>query len=388
MLLDNLTNKRVLVREDLNVPLKNGEITNDERIQRALPTIQKLVKQNAAIILMSHLGRPQEGEFDPKLSLAPVAERLSELLNQAVPLIKEWQHGMDVKPGQVVLLENVRFNAGEKNNSTALAKQYAALCDVFMMDAFATAHRAEASTVGVAQYAKQAIAGPLLQSELTALANVMKNPERPVVAIIGGSKVSTKFELLDSLIEKVDVLIVGGGIANTLLKAEAVQVGKSLYEPDWVARAKKLLQKAHSKEVLLPLPVDVVVAKSFDDAKNAKTIAIDAITADDCIFDIGPNTIQQYVALIHQAKTLIWNGPVGVFEIAEFAAGTQSVATAIAATAAYSVAGGGDTLAALSQFGIHDKMSYISTGGGAFLEFLEGRKLPAVAILEQRQHES
>lgn len=381
----NLNNKRVLIREDLNVPMKNGKITSDERIIAALPTIKGMLQQNAAVILMSHLGRPTEGKFDEEYSLKPVAERLTQLLNQEVTLIKDWQNGVDVKPGQAVLLENVRFNMGEEKNSPELAKKYADLCDIFVMDAFATAHRAQASTAGVAQFAKQAIAGPLLEAELTALSNVMKNPARPLLAIIGGSKVSTKIELLDSLIDKVDILIVGGGIANTLLKAQGAEIGKSLYEADWVERAKKLIEKAKAKNVLMPLPVDVVVAKNFDDAKNSKTISLTEIASDDCIFDIGPKSAAEYAKLIETAKTIIWNGPVGVFEIAEFSAGTRAVGEAIAASTAYSLAGGGDTLAALAQFSLHGKLSYISTGGGALLEYLEGRELPGVAALERKK---
>ena len=381
----NLNAQRVLIREDLNVPMKNGKITSDERIIAALPTIKNALLQNAAVILMSHLGRPTEGKFEEEYSLKPVAERLSQLLNQEVTLIKDWQNGVEVKPGQVVLLENVRFNMGEGKNSPELAKKYAQLCDIFVMDAFATAHRAQASTAGVAKFAKQAIAGPLLEAELTALSNVMKNPARPLLAIIGGSKVSTKIELLDSLIDKVDILIVGGGIANTLLKAQGAEIGKSLYEADWVERAKKLIEKAKAKNVLMPLPLDVVVAKNFDDAKNAKTISLTQIASDDCIFDIGPKSASEYAKLIETAKTIIWNGPVGVFEIAEFSAGTRAVGEAIAASTAYSLAGGGDTLAALAQFSLHDKLSYISTGGGALLEYLEGRELPGVAALERKK---
>lgn len=378
----NLNQKRVLIREDLNVPIKNGKITSDERIIAALPTIKNALQQKAAVILMSHLGRPIEGEFDDEYSLKPVALRLSQLLNQEVKLIKDWQNGVDVKPGQVVLLENVRFNLGEEKNSPELAKQYANLCDVFMMDAFATAHRAQASTAGVSEFAKEAIAGPLLSAELKALSSVMKNPARPLLAIIGGSKVSTKIELLDSLIDKVDILIVGGGIANTLLKAQGVEIGKSLYEADWVDRAKKLIEKARAKNVLMPLPVDVVVAKNFDDANNAKTISLAQIAQDDCIFDIGPKTAAEYATLIHTAKTIIWNGPVGVFELAAFAEGTRAVGEAVAESGAYSLAGGGDTLAALAKFSLHDRMSYVSTGGGALLEYLEGRELPGVAALQ------
>lgn len=378
----NVSQKRVLIREDLNVPMKNGKITSDERIIAALPTIKNALQQNAAVIVMSHLGRPTEGKYEEEYSLKPVAERLSFLLNQKVELITDWQNAVEVKPGQVVLLENVRFNLGEESNSRELAKKYANLCDVFVMDAFASAHRAQASTAGVSEFAKEAIAGPLLSAELKALSHVMQNPARPLLAIIGGSKVSTKMELLDALIDKVNILIVGGGIANTLLKAQGVEVGKSLYEANWVARAKKLIEKAQAKNVLMPFPVDVIVAKSVDDAENARTISLAQIATDDCIFDIGPKTAAEYARLIHTAKTIIWNGPVGVFELVAFAEGTRVVGEAVAESSAYSLAGGGDTLAALAKFSLHARISYVSTGGGALLEYLEGRELPGVVALK------
>lgn len=374
--------KKILIREDLNVPLKDGEIVNDERILRALPTIQAYLKEkDTAIILMSHLGRPKEGVVEPSFSLAPVAKRLSVLLGKTVRLIQAWQKPFDLKAGDVVLLENVRFNAGEKKNDPALAKAYAALGDVFVMDAFATSHRAEASTVGVSQFAKKAEAGPLLKSELAALTKAMDNPARPVVAIVGGSKVSTKIALLRSLLKKVDVLIVGGGIANTFLAAAGFPIGKSLYEPDWVNTAKTIWHEAEKNNVVLPLPVDVVVAKEMSNTAHPMIKTVEAVSDDDAIFDIGPVTATNYIQHLKKAGTIIWNGPVGVFEIDHFSHGTEQLAKAIAASKAYSLAGGGDTLAALAQFGIQDKISYISTGGGAFLAFLEGETLPAVAAL-------
>lgn len=380
----NLANKRVLIREDLNVPMGSGHVTNDERITRALPTIQMALKENACVMILSHLGRPKEGKFEPQFSLAPVAKILSEKLGQDVLLQKDWLSGVTVSPGQAILCENVRFNIGEKDNDSVLSKCMAQLCDVFVMDAFATAHRAQASTVGVAEYAPIACAGPLLSSELDALSRSLRDPARPLVAIVGGSKASTKFQVLEALLNKVNQLIVGGGIANTFLKAKGHPIGKSLFEPDWVLKARKLLANAKEKCVAIPLPEDVVVAKELKPDACATVKPIDAIADDDCIFDVGPKTISHYSTWMSNAGTIVWNGPVGVFEMMAFNCGTQALGEAIAASSAYSIAGGGDTLAALDRFGISQKISYISTGGGAFLEFLKGQTLPAVAILEKR----
>ena len=371
--------KRVLIREDLNVPIKDGKVTSDARIRAALPTIQLALQANAKVILMSHLGRPTEGEYDDAFSLKPVAEHLSSLLNTEVTLIKDWQNGIDINNGQVVLLENVRFNKGEKNDDETLAKAYAALCDVFVMDAFGTAHRAQASTHGVAKFAPIACAGPLLSAELDALERALAQPAKPMLAIVGGSKVSTKLEVLESLSEKVDQLIVGGGIANTFLAAKGYNVGKSLCEHDLIATAKKLLQK-----VSIPLPRDVVVAKEFAESATATTKSVADVADDEMILDIGPQTAAQFADIIQQARTIIWNGPVGVFEFPAFSKGTEAIAHAIAASEGFSIAGGGDTLAAIDQFGITARVSYISTGGGAFLEYVEGKTLPAVAVLESQ----
>ncbi len=384
----DLANKRVLIREDLNVPMENGRVTSDERIVRALPTIQMALKENARVMILSHLGRPEEGKYDSAFSLAPVAKILSEKLGQEVPLVKEWLDGVEVLPGQAVLCENVRFNVGENENDPALSKRMAKLCDVFVMDAFATAHRAQASTVGVGEFAPIACAGPLLTSELEALSRSLQNPKHPLVAIVGGSKVSTKFQVLEALLNKVDQLIVGGGIANTFLKAQGYEIGKSLYEPEWVAKAGELLTKAKKKNVAIPLPEDVVVAKELKADAKATVKSIDDIAADDCIFDVGPKTAGHYPHWMHNAGTIVWNGPVGVFEMPAFSQGTRALGNAIAASAAYSIAGGGDTLAALDEFGIEQQISYISTGGGAFLEFLEGQTLPAVAMLEKRVNDN
>lgn len=384
----DLANKRVLIREDLNVPMENGRVTSDERIVRALPTIQMALKENARVMILSHLGRPEEGKYDSAFSLAPVAKILSEKLGQEVPLVKEWLDGVEVLPGQAVLCENVRFNVGENENDPALSKRMAKLCDVFVMDAFATAHRAQASTVGVGEFAPIACAGPLLTSELEALSRSLQNPKHPLVAIVGGSKVSTKFQVLEALLNKVDQLIVGGGIANTFLKAQGYEIGKSLYEPEWVVKAGELLTKAKKKNVAIPLPEDVVVAKELKADAKATVKSIDDIAADDCIFDVGPKTAGHYPHWMSNAETIVWNGPVGVFEMAIFSQGTRALGEAIAASAAYSIAGGGDTLAALDKFGIEQQISYISTGGGAFLEFLEGRTLPAVAMLEKRANDN
>ncbi|UTA48248.1 phosphoglycerate kinase [Simiduia sp. 21SJ11W-1] len=378
----DLTGKRVLIREDLNVPVKDGKVTSDARIRAALPTIKAAASAGARVMLMSHLGRPEEGVFDEAASLKPVAAHLSELLGAQVPVIKDWQAGVTVDAGQVVLLENVRFNKGEKKDDETLAKAYAALCDVFVMDAFGTAHRAQASTHGVAKFAPVACAGPLLAAELDALEKALAKPERPLVAIVGGSKVSTKLTVLESLSDKVDQLIVGGGIANTFLAASGKPVGKSLCEHDLIDVAKSLMAKTH-----IPVPVDVVTGKEFSETAEATAKAADAVAEDDMIFDIGSQTSAQLAEILKTAKTIIWNGPVGVFEFDQFGAGTQALAQAIAESSAFSIAGGGDTLAAVDKYGIAEQVSYISTGGGAFLEYVEGKVLPAVAMLESRAAE-
>jgi phosphoglycerate kinase len=378
-----LKDKRVLIREDLNVPVKDGKVTSTARIEAALPTLTLALKEGARVMVMSHLGRPKEGKPDPAASLKPVAAKVGELLGRNVPLAANWLDGVDVKPGELVLCENVRFNAGEEADDDGLAKRMAALCDVFVMDAFGTAHRAQASTNGVARHARVACAGPLLVAELEALGNALENPKRPLAAIIGGSKVSTKIEVLQSLSSKVDKLILGGGIANTILAAGGVSVGKSLHEKDMLDFAAKLLRGEFGK-AKIPLPVDVVVAKSLDDGVKGRVKNVREVAADEMILDIGPATAELYAERLKTAGTIVWNGPLGVFENPEFAAGTRRVAEAIAGSTAFSIAGGGDTLAAIEQFGVGDRISYISTGGGAFLEFLEGKKLPAVATLEQR----
>jgi len=379
----DLKGKRVLIREDLNVPVKEGRVTSTARIEAALPTLRAALEAGARVLVMSHLGRPKEGKFDPEQSLAPVAAKLGELLGRTVPLAKDWLDGVDVAPGELVLCENVRFAVGEKADDPALAKRMAALCDVFVMDAFGTAHRAQASTNGVALFAPVACAGPLLAAELEALANALHDPRRPLVAIVGGSKVSTKLEVLQALSSQVDELILGGGIANTMLAASGVAVGKSLYEKDMLEFAAKLNAGAFGK-ARIPLPVDVVVAASLDVGVRGRTVDVGDVGSDEMILDIGPKTAALYSERLKHAGTIVWNGPLGVFEHPEFAAGTRRVAEAVAASDAFSIAGGGDTLAAIEQFGIGDRISYISTGGGAFLEFLEGKKLPAVATLEKR----
>jgi phosphoglycerate kinase len=371
-----LHQKRVMIREDFNVPVENGVVTSDIRIQAALPTIQLALKQQAAVILLSHLGRPTEGQYEAQYSLAPVAQRLSELLGQPVRLEKTWLDGINIQPGEVVLCENVRFNPGENADDATLAKKMAALCDVFVMDAFATAHRAQASTHGVAKFAPIACAGPLLAAEIAALQKVMAHPARPLLAIVGGSKVSTKLDVLNSLKNIADKIIVGGGIANTFLAAAGFPVGKSLYEADLVDTAKTLLTTTD-----IPLPIDVVTAKTFAADAKAEIKAVNAVADDDMILDIGPQTSRLYADIIANSKTILWNGPVGVFEFPAFAAGTQAVAQAIAESDAFSVAGGGDTLAAIEKFNLESKISYISTGGGAFLEYVEGKTLPAVKAL-------
>ncbi len=381
----DLANKRVLIRVDLNVPLKDGTITDDTRIRASLPGIQQALAAGARLMLMSHLGRPTEGVFDEVNSLAPVARRLSELLGQPVPLLRHWlDEPVTVAPGSVVLFENVRFNKGEKKDDDALSQQMAALCDVFVMDAFGTAHRAEASTHGVAKYAPVACAGPLLSAELGALGKALKEPARPLVAIVAGSKVSTKLTVLATLSQKVDQLIVGGGIANTFLLAAGKKIGKSLAEPDLVPEALKIIEAARARGGNVPIPVDVVTGKQFSETAAASLKSVDEVAEDDMIFDIGPQSSAQLAGIIQSAGTIVWNGPVGVFEFDQFGEGTKALALAIANSPAFSIAGGGDTLAAVAKYQIADKVSYISTGGGAFLEFLEGRELPAVRMLETR----
>jgi phosphoglycerate kinase len=380
----DLRGKRVLIREDLNVPVTDGKVTSDARIRAALPTVQAAIQAGARVMLVSHLGRPKEGEYDPALSLAPVAEKLTSLLGVKVPLVKDWIDGVDVEPGTAVLCENVRFLRGEKKDDEALSRKMAALCDIYVMDAFGTAHRAEASTHGVGKYAPVACAGPLLAGELEALGRALANPARPLVAIVAGSKVSTKLTVLDSLTKVVDQLIVGGGIANTFIAADGHKVGKSLYEADLVPEAKRLTQAAKDRGGDIPLPTDVVVAGEFSASAEADVRKVDAVGTDEMILDIGPDTAARYAALLKQAGTIVWNGPVGVFEFDQFGEGTRVLAEAIAASQAFSIAGGGDTLAALDKYGVADRISYVSTGGGAFLEFLEGKTLPAVAMLEER----
>ena len=380
----DLAGKRVLIRQDLNVPVANGKVTSDQRITASIPTIKLALSMGAAVMVTSHLGRPKEGSWSEADSLAPVAARLSELLGFDVPLVRDYLDGVDVQPGQLVLLENCRMNVGEGKDDEALSKQYAALCDVFVMDAFGTAHRAQASTHGAIRFAKQAAGGPLLMAELDALDKALASPARPLLAIVAGSKVSTKLELLSSLGGKVDQLIVGGGIANTFIAALGHGVGKSLVEMDLIGTATQIMADAKARGADIPLPIDVVVAPAFAADAPATIKRIDEVGADDMILDIGPQTAQAYAALIAKAGTVVWNGPVGVFEFDAFGHGTEAVARAIAASPAFSIAGGGDTLAAVDKYGIEDDVSYISTGGGAFLEFLEGKTLPAVAALEAR----
>jgi phosphoglycerate kinase len=378
-----LAGKRVMIREDLNVPVKDGRVTSDARLTAALPTIRAALQANARVMLLSHLGRPTEGEFDETWSLAPVAARLSELLGREVRLARDWLDGVEVAPGEVVLCENVRFNRGEKKDDEALARRMAGLCDIFVMDAFGTAHRAQASTHGVARFAPLACAGPLLAAELDALGRALQAPKRPFVAIIGGAKVSGKLEVLQTLAGMVDELIVGGGIANTLLAARGLPIGKSLHEPDMLDFARDLLDGKFGA-ASIPLPVDVTVGERFAADTPARVKPVEEVGEGDMILDVGPRTAATYAGLLRAAGTIVWNGPVGVFEFEAFAAGTHAIAEAVAASDAYSIAGGGDTLAAVDQFGITGDVSYISTGGGAFLEFLEGRELPAVAMLQAR----
>lgn len=380
----DLKGKRVLIREDLNVPVADGVVTSDARIRASLPTITAARDKGAAVMLMSHIGRPEEGVYNEEFSLAPVAKRLSELLGSQVRLIKDWLDGVSVAAGEVVLLENVRFNKGEKKDKDDLAQKMAALCNVYVMDAFGTAHRAEASTHGVARFAKVACAGILLTKELDALQKALLSPKRPLVAIVAGSKVSTKLTVLESLMDKVNHLIVGGGIANTFLAAQGLPVGKSLYEADMLDIAKKLLEKSKQTGVTIPLPVDVVVAKEFAATSPATIKLVKDVAADDLILDVGPKTSALFDQLLQTAGSIVWNGPVGVFEFDAFGEGTKALSKSIAKSPAFSIAGGGDTLAAIEKYDVEKDISYISTGGGAFLEFLEGKVLPAVAALEAR----
>ena len=380
----DLEGLRVLIREDLNVPIKDGKVTSDARLRAAMPTIQAALAAGAKVMVMSHLGRPEEGVYDAEFSMQPVVDYLNDALDVPVRLAKDYLDGVEVNSNEVVVFENIRFNKGEKKNDDTLVQKLAALCDVFVMDAFGTAHRAQASTHGVAKFADVACAGPLLAAELDALGKALANPARPLVAIVGGSKVSTKLTVLESLSSVVDQLIVGGGIANTFIAAAGHNVGKSLYEEDLIDEAKRLVAAAQAKGGDIPLPSDVVTGKEFSADAKAETKSVDSITADDMVFDIGPDTAEAFAKIIEQAGTIVWNGPVGVFEFDQFGEGTKALAHAIANSKAFSIAGGGDTLAAIDKYGIADKISYISTGGGAFLEFLEGKKLPAVAILEER----
>jgi phosphoglycerate kinase len=380
----DLRQKRVLIREDFNVPLKDGAITDDTRIRAALPGIKHALAQQARVLLVSHLGRPKEGEFSDADSLAPVAQRLMKLLGMDVPLKRDWLDGVSVEPGRAVLLENCRFNRGEKKNDDALARKMAGLCDIYVNDAFGTAHRAEATTHGIAKYASTACAGPLMAAEIEALARALEKPARPLVAIVGGAKVSTKLTILAALAEKVDQLIVGGGIANTFLLATGKKIGKSLAEPDLAAEAHRIIESIKTRGGTAPVPTDVVCAKELSAAARAEVKSAGAVADDDLILDIGPATARTLADMVAKAGTIVWNGPVGVFEFDQFGNGTKTLARAIANSGAYSLAGGGDTLAAIAKYGIADKLSYISTGGGAFLEFLEGKTLPAIDILEQR----
>ena len=380
----DLAGKRVLIRQDLNVPVKNGVVTSDIRIQASVPTVKLALEKGAAVMIMSHLGRPEEGVYDEASSLKPVAERMAQLLGCPVRLEKDWINGVEIKAGEVVLCDNVRFNKGEGKNNDELGQKMAALCDVFVMDAFGTAHRAQASTHSVAKFAPIACAGPLLSAELDALGKALETPTKPLIAIVGGSKVSTKLTVLESLSSKVDQLIVGGGIANTFIAAAGFPVGKSLYEPDLIPEAKRLMEAAKAAGSDIPVPTDVVCAKEFSESAIATIKKVEEVEADDLIMDIGPDTAKRYAEMLKAAGTIVWNGPVGVFEIEQFGEGTKTLSMAIAESPAFSLAGGGDTLAAIDKYGINDKVSYTSTGGGAFLEFLEGKELPAVAILKTR----
>jgi len=381
----DLRGKRVFIRADLNVPIDDqGSISDDTRVRASVPAIERALAAGAAVMVTSHLGRPKEGEFKPEDSLAPVAKRLSELIGKPVRLAQDWVDGVKVAPGEVVLLENCRVNRGEKKNDAALAKKMAALCDVYVNDAFGTAHRAEATTYGIAEHAPVACAGPLMAAEIDALSKALGNPARPLVAIVAGSKVSTKLTILAALAEKVDQLIVGGGIANTFMLAQGMKIGKSLAEPDLVDEARKIMAALRAKGGDVPLPVDVVCAKEFSATAKAQTKRVGDVSDDDMILDIGPESAQALAKLLGNAGTIVWNGPVGVFEFDAFSQGTRTIAEAIAASKAFSLAGGGDTVAAIAKYGITDRIGYISTGGGAFLEFLEGKKLPAIEVLERR----
>jgi len=380
----DLRGKRVLIREDLNVPIKDGMITSDQRLQAALPTLRMALDAGAAVIVLSHLGRPEEGRVDPKLSLQPVADYLDKHLNYPVRFASDYLSGLDVLPGELVVCENIRFNRGEKNNDPVLAKQLASLCDVFVMDAFGTAHRTQASTYGIAQYAPIAVAGPLLTRELDALERVLMKPEKPIVAIVGGAKVSSKLTLLRQMVGMVNVLIPGGGIANTFLKAKGKEIGVSLCEENLLNEARAILELATITGCQIILPTDVVVGKAFQETCPAYNKSLANVAIDDMIMDVGPETAHQYTDILSTANTIIWNGPVGVFEFPQFSYGTRTLAIAIANSPAFSIAGGGDTLAAIDKYDLTDQISYISTGGGAFLEYLEGKTLPAVAILEER----
>jgi phosphoglycerate kinase len=381
----DLSGKRVLIRQDLNVPIKDGKVTSDKRIRASMPTIEHCIKAGAKIMLMSHLGRPTEGQPADEFSMQPVADYLSDALGKEVKLVKDYlDNAPELENGDVVLLENVRFNVGEKSNDEALSKKYASLCDIYVMDAFGTAHRAQASTHGAGVYADVACAGPLLAGELEALGRALDNPARPMAAIVGGSKVSTKLTVLESLSKVVDQLIPGGGIANTFIAAAGYNVGKSLYEADLIPEAKRLMEAAAAKGGEIPVPTDVVVGKEFSEDAEATVKKVDEVADDDMIFDIGPETAARFADMMKEAGTVVWNGPVGVFEFDQFGEGTRTLGMAIAESDAFSIAGGGDTLAAVDKYNIADKVSYISTGGGAFLEFLEGKKLPAVAMLEEK----
>lgn len=380
----DLAGKRVLIREDLNVPVKNGKVTSDARLLAAIPTIELALQKGAKVMVCSHLGRPDEGVYDAEFSMQPVVDYLAGALKAPVRLVVDYLDGVDVDAGEVVVFENVRFNKGEGKNDEALSKKLAALCDVFVMDAFGTAHRAQATTHGVAKFAQVACAGPLLAAELDALAAALKNPKRPLVAIVGGSKVSTKLTVLESLSSVVDQLVVGGGIANTFIAANGNSVGKSLCENDLIPEAQRLMAQAKARGGNIPVPTDVVTGKAFSEDTVAELKNVADISADDMVFDIGPDSTQALVDILKNAGTIVWNGPVGVFEFSQFEAGTKALAEAIANSNAFSIAGGGDTLAAIDKYGVADRISYISTGGGAFLEFLEGKTLPAVEILEQR----
>ncbi len=383
----DLRGKRVLIREDLNAPFKDGEVSNDNRLRAAAPTILQALQAGARVMVMSHLGRPQEGVFDEAASMLPIARRLAEILQRDVPVVRDWLDGVDVSEGSMVLAENVRFQSGEKKNDESLGKRMAALCDIYVMDAFGTAHRAHASTHAVARFAPVACAGPLLAAELEALGRALHNPNPPVTGIIGGSKVSTKLTLLENLSGKMDRLIVGGGIANTFIRAAGYNVGKSLYESDLVAEAARLMQYAKERGGEIPMPVDVVVATEFAETATPVTKPVDQVADNELIMDIGPDTAALYAEMVRNAGTVVWNGPVGVFEMDAFGAGTEMLCRAVAQSTAFSIAGGGDTVAAVEKYGVREGISYISTGGGAFLEFLEGKELPAVAILEQRAGE-